>query len=232
MAGWRCSPFIGLKEDWFVEETIETSAKPAPARRGLLARFARDRRGVVALEFGMVSIPFLGLLCAIFETAFVFYNHEIFDTTVAHVARQILINQYSTTTQTAANWVNATGTNGYSLCGSLPSYFLCSNVRVNITASAAGGTFSSLSGTITENFLNSNPTSTNVNLGQPGSIVVFQAFYAMPIYLSVLLAAGSKGNQVNNLYSQASNSVIANPITGSGLVHNIYSVVVFRNEPS
>ena len=40
----------------------------------------------------------------------------------------------------------------------------------------------------------------------------------MPIYLSVLLASGANGNQVNTLY-------------GPGMVHNIFSVAVFRNEP-
>ncbi len=53
----------------------------------------------------------------------------------------------------------------------------------------------------------------------------------MPIYLSVLLATGANGNQAANLYGQSSNTVRTNPITGSGLVHDIYSVMVFRNEP-
>ncbi|MBB4197284.1 hypothetical protein CCR94_14725 [Rhodoblastus sphagnicola] len=231
----RQRPLARRNEDRLVEAKVETAPKPKPAHRRALARFGRDRRGVAALEFAMVSIPFLGLLCAIFETAFVFYTHEVFDTTVANVARQILVNQYTSTTQTAANFVGRAGqaapegTNGYSLCGSLPSYFLCGNIRVNISATAAGGTFASLSRTITDSFI-ANP-STNVNLGAPGSIVVFQAFYAMPIYLSVLLASGTNANQVSNLYSQTSGSVINNPF-GSGLVHKIYSVVVFRNEPS
>ncbi|MCW2314653.1 Flp pilus assembly protein TadG [Rhodoblastus acidophilus] len=208
------------------------AAEAQPKRRGALARLARDRRGVAALEFAMVSIPFLGLLCAIFETAFVFYTHEVFDTTVANVARQILVNQYASTTPTTADFLSAgsaTGANGYSLCGSLPSYFQCANIRVNVSATAAGGAFSSLAGAITDDFI-AHP-SANVNLGAPGSIVVFQAFYAMPIYLSVLLASGSNGNQAVNLYSQPSRMVINNPI-GSGLVHKVYSVVVFRNEPS
>ena len=204
-----------------MKKTVEAAAGNAPPRRSLPARFARDRRGVAALEFGMVSIPFLGLLCAIFETAFVFYTHEVFDNTVTHVARQILANQISSTPQSMSSFISATGTNGYSLCGgappySLPSYFICANIRVNITT-VASNTFGGVAA-ITNSFT-SNPQATNLTVPPAGSIVVFQAYYPMPIYLSVLLASGAHGNQVNRLY-------------GSGMVHNIFSVAVFRNEPA
>nr|WP_281406376.1 TadE/TadG family type IV pilus assembly protein [Rhodoblastus acidophilus] len=193
-----------------------------------MARFAKDRRGIAALEFGMVSIPFLGLLCAIFETAFVYYNHEVFDNAVINVARQILVGQYSTTAQTASDFKTTTGANGYSLCGALPSYFDCDKVILNIST-PTNDLFGSLNGTVTNSFI-TNP-SANITVPAPGSIVVFQAYYPMPIYLSVLLARGANGNQAANLYGQSSNTVRTNPITGSGLVHDIYSVMVFRNEP-
>jgi pilus assembly protein Flp/PilA len=199
-----------------VEETVGISAKPQRARENLLARFARDRRGVTALEFGMVSIPFLGLLCAIFETAFVFYTHEVFDTTVANVARELLVNQYaqySASSPTMSTFINAAGTNGYSLCGSLPSYFQCANIRVNISTASSFGGLAAISNTFT-----SNAQTALLTVPAAGSIVVFQAYYPMPIYLSVLLANGPKGNQASNLYANT-------------LTHNIYSVVVFRNEP-
>lgn len=203
-------------------------ARPASVRRGLLARFAKDRRGVAALEFGMISIPFLGLLCAIFETAFVYYNHVLFDNAVANVARQILVGQYSTDAQSASDFKSATGANGYSLCGAngLPSYFNCNNVILNISTPSAD-TFSSLSGTISNSFIN-NP-STNITVPAAGAIVVLQAYYPMPIYLSVLLASGANG--ASNLYSQSSSTVRTNPVSGAGMVHDIYSVMVFRNEP-
>jgi Flp pilus assembly protein TadG len=232
---------IRRNEDGLVEKTIADPAKPPKPHQGLLTRFARNRRGVAALEFGMVSIPFLGLLCAIFETAFVYYNQELFDKAVADAARQILVNAYpsgGSTPLTPSTFVTTVGGNGYSLCNALPAYFqgssgTCPNVLVNVTASAAGGTFASMSSSINmTTLLSSNQSlSSNMNLGSPGSIVVFQAFYPMPIYLSVLMSSGPHGNQATNLYSQVSNSVVTNPVTNSGLVHAIYSVKVFRNEP-
>ena len=143
-----------------MQGTVEIAAGKVPPHRSLPARFARDRRGVAALEFGMVSIPFLGLLCAIFETAFVFYTHEVFDNTVAKVAREILVNQYSTSQQTMASFLNATGSNGYSLCGSLPSFFQCSAIRVNIATAASFGAVA----TLTNTFVNNPQTTTTLSV--------------------------------------------------------------------
>lgn len=206
----------------------------------LFGRFARSRKGVAAIEFGMVAIPFLALLCAIFETAFVFFVHESFDAAVETVAREVATNQYyqysssngaaATTTPTATTFLNVVpvpqsgASNGASLCNSLPSFIDCSKVVLNVqnyctTASASCTSPTNWSNvTINESWYTTNNTSTNtVNLGNPGDIVVFQAFYPMPVYLSVLTANGT-----------ASNSVLA---YGSGFVHAIFSTFVFRNEP-
>ena len=52
---------------------MPSSRDTAPgALRRLLRRFRGDRSGATAVEFAMVSVPFFGLLFAIFETAFVF----------------------------------------------------------------------------------------------------------------------------------------------------------------
>jgi Flp pilus assembly protein TadG len=194
-----------------------------PRRGGVFGRLARSRKGVVMVEFAMVAIPFLGLLCAIFETAFVFFTHEAFDNAVAGVARQVLTNQFATTTQTAASF----RTNSF--CPQLPSFINCAKVALNIQAFDPSSTnFSAVASSMSQNWWNS--PSTNVNLGQPGYIVVFQAFYPMPVYLSVLVATGSQGKGVGNLYDHASNSVYANPY-GLGFVHAIFSTAVFRNEP-
>jgi pilus assembly protein Flp/PilA len=190
----------------------------------LLSRFARSRKGVTAVEFGMVGVPFLGLICAIFETAFVFFSQETFDNAVNNVARQVLVNDFlSSSTQTTATFK----TNVF--CPALPSFINCNNVTLNIQAfDPSTNSFANVATSISKSWYN-NPAG-NVNLGQPGWIVLFQAFYPMPVYLSVLLATGSTGNGVSNLYGQASSTVYNNP-NGSGFVHAIFSTVVFRNEP-
>ncbi len=206
--------------------------EPAGSRRpegrfettGLLSRFARSRKGVTAVEFAMVGVPFLGLVCAILETAFVFFTQATFDNTVNNVARQVLVNEFtSNATPTTSDFKTSV------FCPALPSFINCNNVTLNIQAyDPATTSFATVASSIGKSWYN-NPAA-NVSLGQPGWIVLFQAFYPMPVYLSVLVATGPSGGGVSNLNGQTSNSVYNNP-NGSGFVHAIFSTMVFRNEP-
>ncbi len=223
-----------------MDRFVDKSAPPptaAPARRkGLLRRFARSRGGVTAIEFAMVAIPFLGLLCAIFETAFIFFVHEAFDSAVGTVAREVATNQYSfTTAPTSATLMTAnpgTATNE-NLKYFLPSFINSTKVVLNVQCYTTQGTagctqvtgWSALA--VTDQTWYTQPAATTMNLGVAGDIVVFQAFYPMPVYLSVLVATGSGG--VSDLYNHASGAVMS---YGSGFVHAIFSTFVFRNEPS
>lgn len=192
---------------------------------GLLSRFARSRKGVTAIEFGMVGIPFIGLICAIFETAFVFFTQATFDNAVNNVARKVLVNNFtSTSSQTTSAFKSST------FCTALPSIIDCSKVTLNVQSFDSSSTFATVASSIGRSWYN-NP-SANVNLGLPGSIVLFQAFYPMPVYLSILVASGPTSNGAANLLGHSSNSVYANPASGgTGFVHAIFSTVVFRNEP-
>ncbi len=205
-------------------EKSEKRHEAAP-RLYLLRRFARGRGGAAMVEFAMVAVPFLGLLCAIFETAFVFFTHEVFDNAVANVARQVLVNSYAAnSTQTASSFLTNT------FCPALPSFINCAKVTLNVQAyNPATSNFSAVANSINQSWYNSPAVS--VNLGQPGYIVVFQAFYPMPVYLSLLAATGTQGSGAANLYAHSSNSVYANP-NGTGFVHAIFSTAVFRNEPT
>jgi Flp pilus assembly protein TadG len=195
-----------------------------PTTTRLFRRFSRSRKGATAVEFAIVAVPFLGLLCAIFETAFVFFIQEAFDNSVNTVARQVLINAFSSnSTQTASSFKTNT------FCPALPSFINCANVTLNVQAFDPSTTgFSSVASSISKSWYN-NPSS-NVNLGQQGWIVLFQAFYPMPVYLSVLVATGPGSSGIANFNNHAAGSVYSNP-NGSGFVHAIFSTVVFRNEP-
>lgn len=197
-----------------------TQSPPALTEKPrLLARLVRGRGGAVVTEFAIVAVPFLGLLAAIFETAFVFLVQEVFDNTVNNVARQILVNRFTgNTTQTASSFLQNT------FCPALPSIVQCSKVTLNIQASATWPAATPGTSWYT------NPPA-NVNLGQPGDIVVFQAFYPMPIYFSVLVASGTSLSSVSNFYNHSSKSVYVDPNNSALFVHAIFSTVAFRNEP-
>ena len=59
-------------------------------------RFARQQDGTAAVEFGLVAAPFLALLFAIIETAFVFFAGQTLEAAVADSARLIMTGQAQT----------------------------------------------------------------------------------------------------------------------------------------
>ena len=71
---------------------IRNFAAQAGARLGL-RRFARAREGSAAIEFGLVAAPFLALLFAIMETAFVFFAGQSLEYAASQGGRLIMTGQ-------------------------------------------------------------------------------------------------------------------------------------------
>ena len=159
------------------------------ARRASPRRFARHQRGSVAVEFGLIMLPFLALMFGIMETALVFFADQTLETAVADSARLIMTGQAQTQNLTAATFKNA-------VCARIYGLFNCqAGVYVNVQ------TYSSF-GSITY----TPPIDTNGNLkttsfvyqpGGPGDIVVVQLFYQWPIYVS-LMNLNKLSNMTNN----------------------------------
>ena len=64
-----------------------------PAARRRLGAFASADGGATAVEFAMISIPFLALLFAIFELGAIFLASSAIDAAVEQAARQIRTGQ-------------------------------------------------------------------------------------------------------------------------------------------
>lgn len=60
-----------------------------PRRRN----FARDDRGVTAIEFGILALPFFSILAAILETSIVFLSGQVLDSAVQDVSRLVRTGQ-------------------------------------------------------------------------------------------------------------------------------------------
>ncbi|MET3926898.1 TadE/TadG family type IV pilus assembly protein [Devosia sp. 2618] len=60
-----------------------------PRRRS----FVRDERGVTAIEFGILALPFFSILGAIFETSMVFLSGQILESAVQDASRAIRTGQ-------------------------------------------------------------------------------------------------------------------------------------------
>jgi Flp pilus assembly protein TadG len=98
--------------------------KSLRARR--LLAFGRDDRGVTAIEFALLAIPFFALVGAILETALVFLASQILDAAVGDSSRLIRTGQAQNANYTAANFNNA-------ICNSLYGLFDCTKLQVKVS---------------------------------------------------------------------------------------------------
>lgn len=179
--------------------------------------FLRDENAATAVEFAMVSVPFLGLLFAIFETAFVFFTTQSVEAATAEAARKIMTGQ----AQGNSTVTNAQQFRSAYLCPTtgriLPSYINCNQIVVDVRKAS---TWSAAN--LSSNFFNE--TTHQYCTGGSSEIVVLRVGYPMPVYLSVLamnsLALGGTAKQTAGLTN-----------VGGSMKHLIVATSVFRNEP-
>lgn len=180
---------------------ISRAARSVAARAGL-RRFARRQDGTAAIEFGLVAAPFLALLFAIMETAFVFFASQSLEAAVAQSGRLIMTGQADAAGYTKEGFKDA-------VCTSIVALFDCKNklyVNVqNYTKFSDAGTSPPYDGggQLDTSKMKYQP-------GSPGDVVVVQLYYQWPIYVSLLS---------NNLSNQ------------NGGNRLLVATSVFRNEP-
>lgn len=199
-------------------KAVSRDAAPGALRR-LLLRFRSDRSGATAVEFAMVSVPFIGLLFAIFETAFVFLAQDGLDAATSAAPRQLLTGQ----AQSISTITSSSQFRDSLICNPtapaqriLPGFINCSNLIVDVSQAT---NFSAAN--VSKSYY-TNPTM-NYNPGGANCIVIVRVVYPMPVYLSIisgnsLLASGTNNTSGQTLYKGAMNYVLM-------------STSVFRNEP-
>ena len=141
-------------------------------------RFADDQRGVTAIEFGLLGIPFFAIMAAILETALIFLASQILDSAVQDTARNIRTGRYQAANYTAEQYKAA-------LCDGLYGLFNCTNLKIRVR--------------VIDNFTAANLTSpvstTGANAGEwtvteqytpgiGGSVVLVEAYYKWPVILN------------------------------------------------
>ena len=139
---------------------------------GRLICFRRDPRGVAAVEFGLLALPFLAILCAIFEIGFVDFENEMLSAAVTKAARAMLTGQ----TQGASVTTTAQFISTY-LCPTsgprlVPSNFNCANLIVDVRTAT-----SFVSGDMANDFYKS--AGNEFCPGAPGQIVVMRVAYPL-----------------------------------------------------
>jgi Flp pilus assembly protein TadG len=142
-----------------------------------IRRLVRREDGSTAVEFGLLALPFFGLMFAIIETALVFFAGQTLETATADAARLIMTGQAQTQTFDKAKFKE-------SVCARIYGLFDCANgVKIDVRT-APNFTSADLNkpldadGKLVDNFL--------FQPGNAGDIVIVRVMYEWPIYVALL----------------------------------------------
>lgn len=122
-----------------------TRDEATPSGKGRLRRFQTCQRGATAVEFGMIALPFFGLLFAIIEAALGFWATQVLETAVSNASRQIYTGQFQTDSDNKG-LTNEKLREKFktALCGNVTALFDCSKVDVDVKpVTTYGGAVSS-----------------------------------------------------------------------------------------
>jgi Flp pilus assembly protein TadG len=142
-----------------------------------IRRLVRREDGSTAVEFGLLALPFFGLMFAIIETALVFFAGQTLETATADAARLIMTGQAQTQSFDQAKFKE-------SVCARIYGLFDCANgVKIDVRT-APNFTSADLNkpldadGKLVDNFL--------FQPGNAGDIVIVRVMYEWPIYVALL----------------------------------------------
>lgn len=99
-----------------------------PRRRRRKPGFFKDERGVTAIEFGILAVPFFVIIAAILQTSLVFLASQILDSAVQDAARMIRTGQ----AQLQDPPVDADQFR-QEICDGLYGMFNCDNLQISVT---------------------------------------------------------------------------------------------------
>lgn len=154
----------------------------APARHRLsnaLGAFARAERGGTAVEFALISLPFMVLIFGILELALVFLAATTLENAVENASRKIRTGEFQTSAASNKSDFKAL------VCGGMT--WLGADCGANLTVDVR--TFSNFASLANNDPL---PASTFTEAqtcwspGQPGDIVLVRAYYKWKLFTPVL----------------------------------------------
>ncbi|HTK14469.1 MAG TPA: TadE/TadG family type IV pilus assembly protein [Xanthobacteraceae bacterium] len=136
--------------------------------------FSRRSDGTAAVEFAFVFVPFIVLLAAIIQTAFVFFATEALETATADAARLVMTGQTQGWTQDQFKaQVNL------QVCppGQLTGLFDCNKLYVDVQKK---NSFSAMDSSLPP--VVNGKYQTGFDSGSAGSIMLVRLIYQLPVY--------------------------------------------------
>jgi Flp pilus assembly protein TadG len=183
--------------------------------------FVRDRKGTTAVEFSLISIPFMGLLFAIFQTSYLFMAQQAIDAAATNAGRNVMTGQTMSN-----NVIDAATFRTNVICPTFASFLTCSNLIIDVRPAGTSGSTDWTSGStnMANDFLNGG---NKFCIGTTNDVVIVRIIYPVPAYLSIMtlsksIASGGMGKMTAGQQSQTSTSTMVYPIMG---------IAAFKNEP-
>lgn len=182
-------------------------------------------RGTTAIEFAMISVPFLGLIGAIFETGTVYFRTAQLQMATESASRAVLTHSLPAgytydklVRERLCTWKNADGTTGSVQPGTLGQMFDCDQLQVDVQA------LSSWSGS-TNNSLPTHLRTDAITLPAPGQIAIVRVVYPMTVLMGLVggspMTGGGGYKQIRNGQTQS----------GSTWTYKLMGIAAFRVEP-
>jgi len=140
-------------------------------------RLRRDERGATAVEFGLLALPFIGLMLGILETALLYFAGQTLETAVANSARLIRTGQAQQQGMTLASFKQT-------ICDQVGAMFDCSTgLKLDVKTFT---TFDSINLPPPIDATGKLMTTFSFLMGKGGDIVVVRAFYEWPTFSKLL----------------------------------------------
>lgn len=167
--------------------------------RGFLAQFIHAKKGTTAVEFGLLALPFLGLVTACLENALVYWQQEILQQAVVEAGRQLYTGKFQTANSGATDMAALAAKFRTSICtqsNGAPrlTIFDCSTVRVSVTQAdtLAGAVPVSPISTDAKGVVTWNPQFQSYVCAGASAIMVVQAAVDVPAYFPLLGSSASR----------------------------------------
>lgn len=193
-------------------------AKQRP-RKGFLA----DTKGTTAIEFAMISVPFLGLIGAIFETGAVYFRTAQLQMATETASRAVLTHSTAagmTYQQFINNNVCTWQASGVVKPGTLSTMFDCSKLLIDVRSPANWGTADTGS-----SFYNTpNDNASVINMPQPGQIAIVRIVYPMTVLSGFLGGSVFKGDSYGQVRAGQTQY-------NSAWTYMLMGIAAFRVEP-
>jgi Flp pilus assembly protein TadG len=159
--------------------TLKSRLASCRKRLAIAAGFARREDGAAALEFAIVSAPFIALILATVQTALAFFAGQVLESAVVDSSRTILTGSAQNANMSQSDFANV-------VCNKIQALFTCNKLMIDVQTASSFATANTSMPTLTHD-ANGNVTNTwSYQPGNPGDIVVMRVLYEWPVFLGPL----------------------------------------------